>query len=323
MSIIQPIFIYIFKLETGKYFIHEDVETSILQMLLQLEIEYDFIKEFPIITLYKQIEKTNDFQLDNTVKKYMVHFGISNVRGGSYTEIELPEYSIKALNNEFNTILNMRTSHLDTINEIIQKYGFTELSREEIHRIREELNHQLQQYSKEKENLTNISYYTINGLSCTIDNSLIEDIEWLNATCNTIVAIWNNQTPIENSKSHFYMKIENKDICDKYKRVIESVKEITKIFLTKINPEFICDTNLLHPEFIFDDFFYHKHRITCESSIQNMNALCNKYKLFVNTIINKKMEYEFDVNSWNPNFEWKITSSIYLLNNIESHTADS
>jgi len=48
----------------------------------------------------EQITNADEFDEDKYTKKYMKKYGIDKVRGGTYTQIDLPEYSILALENE-------------------------------------------------------------------------------------------------------------------------------------------------------------------------------------------------------------------------------
>ena len=46
------------------------------------------------------------FDEDNKVKSLMMSYGIDKVRGGSYSQIELPDYQIKALETEFKHVMD-------------------------------------------------------------------------------------------------------------------------------------------------------------------------------------------------------------------------
>jgi cellular nucleic acid-binding protein len=50
--------------------------------------------------LEKTIENVSPFEEDKITKEYMLKYGIENVRGGTYTQIELTESQIKLINNE-------------------------------------------------------------------------------------------------------------------------------------------------------------------------------------------------------------------------------
>jgi len=55
------------------------------------------------IKVVKQIPNADEFDEDKYTKMYMKMYGIDNVRGGTYTQMNLPDYSIVALENELCT----------------------------------------------------------------------------------------------------------------------------------------------------------------------------------------------------------------------------
>ena len=49
-------------------------------------------------------QRTEKFQEDLSTKKYMERYGIENVRGCSYSNIELNDYQLRVLEIEFRTL---------------------------------------------------------------------------------------------------------------------------------------------------------------------------------------------------------------------------
>ena len=80
--------IIILQLENDCYFIYKTED--ILFNINKYNNNYNIftIKHKPI-RLYEFKENCNIYELDLTVKIYMNKFGINNVRGGSYSELEL------------------------------------------------------------------------------------------------------------------------------------------------------------------------------------------------------------------------------------------
>ena len=56
------------------------------------------------IKIIETLNTTNPMDEDSVTKKYMLKYGIENVRGGSYTKITLDDWMIQALKHEFSSI---------------------------------------------------------------------------------------------------------------------------------------------------------------------------------------------------------------------------
>jgi hypothetical protein len=98
--------IYILKLQNEKYFIGKIKNNKIFKFKNFKYYLYDFTIQNQPLALYKFIENQDVFDLDKYVKKYMYKYGIDNVRGGSYLDIELFDVQKKLLQSEFWTIEN-------------------------------------------------------------------------------------------------------------------------------------------------------------------------------------------------------------------------
>ena len=57
-------------------------------------------KKYTPISIIETVSNVDEFDEDKYVKIYMKKYGIDNVRGGSYSQIDLPDYSILALEKE-------------------------------------------------------------------------------------------------------------------------------------------------------------------------------------------------------------------------------
>ena len=81
--------IYILKLREGKYYIGKS--DNVLNRFQQ-HINGNgssWTKKYRPISIEKTIENVSSFEEDKITKEYMYKYGIDNVRGGSYIEIEL------------------------------------------------------------------------------------------------------------------------------------------------------------------------------------------------------------------------------------------
>jgi len=96
------VFIYILELEGGKYYIGK---TSNPEFRINQHFNKDgsmWTRKYRPIRLYSLIPDCDNFDEDKYTKIYMKKFGINNVRGGSYSQIELREEVYRLLQKEFN-----------------------------------------------------------------------------------------------------------------------------------------------------------------------------------------------------------------------------
>jgi predicted GIY-YIG superfamily endonuclease len=100
--------IYVLKLVQDKYYIgktYKDITQRFTQHSKGQGAEWT--KLYKPIRMIEFFQTADKFQEDVSTKKYMERYGIENVRGGSYTKINLDDYQLKALENEFRTANNL------------------------------------------------------------------------------------------------------------------------------------------------------------------------------------------------------------------------
>jgi predicted GIY-YIG superfamily endonuclease len=92
--------IYILRLKNNKYYVgkSEDVVNRYQQHMSGYGSAWT--KKYKPISLEKTIKNASPFDEDKITKEYMSKYGIENVRGGSYVEIELSEFHKDALKME-------------------------------------------------------------------------------------------------------------------------------------------------------------------------------------------------------------------------------
>ena len=98
-----------------------------------------------------------------------------------------------------------------------------------------------------------------------------------------------------------------------YKSVIEKIKQIYHLFSCLTGKISEYPAYIKYPEFLLDDFFYHLRNVSSNVSIENLENFCYVYEYFTNTIINRMDEYQFDINTWENDMEWKTPRILYLL----------
>lgn len=99
--------LYVLKLEENKYYVGV-TERNVNERVEEHQNHQgsEWTKQYPVIEIVEEINDIDSSLEDQYVKKYMMKYGIENVRGGSYLRMELPTYQIESLNDEFKTLLN-------------------------------------------------------------------------------------------------------------------------------------------------------------------------------------------------------------------------
>ena len=99
--------IYILKLENDKWYIgkSDNPEKRFLQH--KNGSGSAWTSRYKAVELFKVIENVSPFDEDKFTKEYMSIYGIDNVRGGSYTQIILPEEQKKLIQREIWSMKNL------------------------------------------------------------------------------------------------------------------------------------------------------------------------------------------------------------------------
>lgn len=100
--------IYILLCESNKYYIGKTER----QITDRIKEHFngngcEWTRKYKPLKLIEQIQNGDNFDEDKYTKKYMKKYGIDNVRGGTYAQVVLPEYSRLALKNELCTASNL------------------------------------------------------------------------------------------------------------------------------------------------------------------------------------------------------------------------
>ena len=95
--------IYVLRLEEDKYYVGKTKNLAIRIEQHKNGFGAVFTKRYKFIDLVEQIETDDPFAEDNVTKRYMKKYGIDNVRGGTYTQLDIDQYRV-ALEAEFKTL---------------------------------------------------------------------------------------------------------------------------------------------------------------------------------------------------------------------------
>lgn len=99
--------IYALQLENNKYYIgktYRNIGASIRFEEHKTERGSEWTKLYKPISIIEEYQHNSTFEEDNLTKKYMMKYGIENVRGGSYTKIVLDDWLVKSLEHEFKSV---------------------------------------------------------------------------------------------------------------------------------------------------------------------------------------------------------------------------
>ena len=96
--ILRPSFIHILKLEENKFFIVKSKQ-NVIKTINHLKKISDWIQKYPYRSIMKEDLDPNEINVDIWTLKYIEKFGIDNVRGGSYYQLNLSDKQKGLINN--------------------------------------------------------------------------------------------------------------------------------------------------------------------------------------------------------------------------------
>ena len=101
--------IYVLHLEGGHYYIGKTNNVAVRYQQHLNGKGSAWTKKYPPVSLVKTIKGASPFDEDKITKEYMATYGIDNVRGGSYVEVELSPFHMDALTMEIRGAKNLCT----------------------------------------------------------------------------------------------------------------------------------------------------------------------------------------------------------------------
>jgi hypothetical protein len=301
--------IYVLKLEDNKYFIHHEIDSDkdFEKIMIECEIYYDYLKKYKPISIIETIFFTDNLDIDKTVKQYMYLYGFNNVRGGSYLEEKIPDYSEKTLNTELEFIDNNEKECLNILEEILNNYEYKNYKTvEEIHNEMDGIKKEFIKYKDEKEKFEKLNFFLVNNNKYNMQNFIPEDMEWLYEIC-----LLNSNKNIKNYNKEIN-NILNSNYVKKYKKILIYLKRLYNIFeendlFSKHNID--KTIYLKHPFFLFDGFLFNTHN----KNLEELSKTCKTFQHMGNIIFNKIKENEFDIMSYGYGYEWKTSRIIFIL----------
>lgn len=96
--------LYVLKLTDNKFYVGKTSKNVIDRFKIHKNgTGAIWTKLYKPLKILEQFESNDKFDEDKYTKKYMNKYGIQNVRGGSYCNINLMDWQIKALEHELKT----------------------------------------------------------------------------------------------------------------------------------------------------------------------------------------------------------------------------
>jgi hypothetical protein len=331
----SEIVVYVLMLENDKIFLYPSTIINESTILLECETLYEFVRQNPFLRFFETITVRDEFELNMHVKYYMQYFGMDNVRGGSYTDIVLPDNIRTVLENEVN--LSINADFLDKgemLKTIRKKYFNIETLQtcdpatipNEITNVTEQYNEYLRtmrELEKRTRNIPNeVKYikssnqdrYEPSDEELTshifIDESIIEDLYWISERIQNIrecliISNYNSVklsiTPMENYR---------------YRTVICKLQLLYKMFLEighmplDIEPTIYLN----HPNIFFDRYFYHSvSKVALENEESMITKLLECFAYMTYVIVNQIEEFKYDISTYSEHYETKCKMILSFL----------
>jgi len=347
----SKLYIYAIQLEENKHFIHCDkIERDYTQftdekIMRRCELLNDYTKKYrPLsVTNVDSMSKFDNFLnkdslysmdgsyylpeladmfsaqyallVDFYVKKYMVEFGIDAVRGGTYSEEILCDYLQTSLILELQSVsvLNNNITFLDDIENkisILEKNAYVTDKKEYVESL-------LEKYYVSKEKYEDIVFFNVYDEQWKLGSHIIKEIQWLETVVETVIKNDIESDVTQNKRFTNLNDGLNKVKCDRYEKLLIYIKRLMEVYdkyYGKIEDS--SGIYLYHPEFILDKYIYHsalsnfyignKDRMESEvrSFLENIEGIYYSIK-------NRLDELEFDVKSFNVDFEKEIKTILW------------
>jgi hypothetical protein len=297
-SVLDFFQLYVFELQENKWFLHFASPANDDYLWLECASMFSFVRRFPPKNTFEILQINNVLEIDYFVKKYMLCYGVENVRGGSYSEETLGIETTRFLENEIGANLNTYFYRQNRIDEIGKRYRFINTISDKERESRA-LNNELLEYRALRQKITDLSCHN------KINRELTDNIEWMFLF-------------IANSIDEFPEKI-SKELSEKYNKTLGILKLLPDVFTNVLEKEHTYDTigNLYNPEFVFDTFFYHsQNRDKCISELESADKLLRYFEYMTYFIINRVDEFVFDLSTFGEQYEETLIFSLEYIENV-------
>jgi len=182
---------YVIQLSNNKWFIYFSESFLEAAIFTECKALYEFVRENEPIRIQKTKMVNSLLKVDYFVKKYMMKYGIDNVRGGTYSNIHLSDHLYHSLVSELSSP-SQNVTMMDVVKRTNEKYINFIWSNENIQPEIERLTHELAIYSEIENTLFRLQYHKVQNVMSKkseyvfFDNAIFTELEWLRVTIDEI-----------------------------------------------------------------------------------------------------------------------------------------
>ena len=307
----EPFTIYTILLTDDKYYIGKTKLDPRVRFQQHLTVKSAvWTQKYKPLEIINTFKSNDNFVEDKRTKEMMMEYGIENVRGGSYCSVELPDWQVKALEHEFESINDKcykckKKGHISRDCEKYHKELAKKKQEEHLKLLLEKYNEYLENFNDELMLIEQID---------KINNFIKEIID-----LNTIVKkLGDNSKPINQNK--IYEAIEIYET-----KLQEYVEKNTSSYSQYFNNQFIksdmykINNEIYNVIFKFADLAaqtYHQHGSN-QAFLQkkNLSTFRQQYKFLLYQNLKKRIESK--------NLIQEISENFKLFNFNDTHKDDN
>lgn len=316
--------LYAIELQNRKVFLHVCPQVNSNHLFPECEVMFSFVKKNPPIRLLNEIEIDDVLRVDYYVKFFMRHYGIDNVRGGSYSDEVISEVLLAALQTEIGATFDDYKKRIDLYKDIQHFYKTHKINKtEEIAKLGQKLeNFQARQDLMKK-------------LSFEGSGSIINDLDWLKQSVENKKGLYPPLTTFEKLIMSRTLPTISLVERNKYKNIINNVLIMIDAYY-EICEGFVADDRLgaylknrilsikenqvektilvEKPQFVLDNIFLHPYSISSWNKYLDIaDELLENFTNVAYIMNNLREEVSYDLSQVPPDFEKRVAYSIEFL----------
>jgi len=316
--------LYAIELQNRKVFLHVCPPVKSNHMFPECQVMFSFVKKNPPIGLLNEIEIDDVLRVDYYVKFFMRHYGIDNVRGGSYSDEVLPEVLVESLQLELGASFENYKKRVDLYQDIQYFYKTHKINRVD----------EMAKLGKMLENLQNrqrlMKRLLFEGYS-----SVLNDLDWLKESVEKKNELYPPLTVFEKLITSRPLPRVSPVDRKKYKDIIENVLALVETYydicesfseennfdaylrnrLLSIKENQVEKTILIEkPHFVLDNIFLHPYSIpSWNKYLEIAGELLENLTNIAYIVNNLRDEVHYDLSNIPSNFEKRVQYSIEYL----------